>query len=203
MNSETIAPKEMKRRLDEGARVVDVRTPVEFASSHVPGALNVPLDRFDPAELKGSGVAGPGGPLHLICRSGARASKAAEKARAAGLEVVCIEGGMDAWEAAGLPAVRGRKSVSLERQVRIAAGSLVVTGVALGFLVHPAFFGLAGFVGAGLVFAGVTDTCAMGMLIARAPWNRVAGGSPAGTGGAGASGAGTSGGSDGGSCCTR
>ena len=73
---------------------------------------------------------------------------------------------------AGLPVVRGKKAVSLERQVRIAAGSLVVIGVALGLLVHPVLFGLSGFVGAGLVFAGVTDTCGMGMMLARMPWNR-------------------------------
>jgi rhodanese-related sulfurtransferase len=86
--------------------------------------------------------------------------------------VVNVEGGTVACAAAGLPVVRGRKAVSLERQVRIAAGLLVVLGVALGWLVHPALVGLSAFVGAGLVFAGVTDTCGMGMLLARMPWNR-------------------------------
>ena len=74
---------------------------------------------------------------------------------------------------AGLPVVRGKKAISLERQVRIAAGSLVLLGVLLGWLVHPAFIGLSAFVGAGLVFAGVTDTCGMGMMLARMPWNQV------------------------------
>jgi hypothetical protein len=86
--------------------------------------------------------------------------------------VVNVEGGTLACEQAGLPIVRGRKAISLERQVRIAAGSLVVTGAVLGYLVHPAFIGLAAFIGAGLVFAGITDTCGMGMLLARMPWNR-------------------------------
>jgi predicted branched-subunit amino acid permease len=75
--------------------------------------------------------------------------------------------------AAGLPVVKGSKSaISIERQVRIGAGSLVLIGVILGFLIHPAFFGLTAFIGAGLVFAGVTDWCGMGLLLARAPWNR-------------------------------
>jgi hypothetical protein len=88
---------------------------------------------------------------------------------------VNIEGGTMAWTTANLPVVRGKKTISLERQVRIAAGSLVVIGCTLGFFVHPLGYVLATFIGAGLVFAGVTDTCGMGMLLARMPWNRVAG----------------------------
>ena len=86
--------------------------------------------------------------------------------------VVNVEGGTQAWAAAGLPVVRGKKIVSLERQVRIAAGSLVCLGVLLAWLVHPAFIALSAFVGAGLIFAGLTDTCGMGLLLARMPWNR-------------------------------
>ena len=78
----------------------------------------------------------------------------------------------DAWTAAGLPVVRGKATMSLERQVRIAAGLLVLVGVTLGFTVHPYWFGLSGFVGAGLAFAGITDTCMMGMMLAKLPWNR-------------------------------
>ena len=85
--------------------------------------------------------------------------------------VVNVEGGTLAWEKAGLPVVPGKKAISLERQVRIAAGLLVLLGTAFGWFVHPAFLGLSAFVGAGLVFAGVTDTCGMGMLLARMPWN--------------------------------
>ena len=84
-----------------------------------------------------------------------------------------MEGGTQAWVAAGLPAVKGSKSaISIERQVRIGAGILVLTGIILGFLFHPAFFALSAFIGAGLVFAGVTDWCGMGLLLAKAPWNR-------------------------------
>lgn len=112
--------------------------------------------------------------MYVICNSGNRSGKACEKFLAGGFdEVVNVEGGTKAWDEAGLPVKRGKKAVSLERQVRIAAGSLVLVGVILGFTVHPGFFGLSGFVGAGLLFAGITDTCAMGMLIAKMPWNRV------------------------------
>ena len=83
------------------------------------------------------------------------------------------KGGTLAWDKAGLPVQRGQKAMSLERQVRIAAGSLVFTGAALGFFVHPYFIGLSAFVGAGLVFAGITDTCGMGMMIAKMPWNQI------------------------------
>jgi hypothetical protein len=86
--------------------------------------------------------------------------------------VVNIEGGTLACVEAGLPVVRGKKAISLERQVRIAAGSLVLLGAALSF-VHLAFIGLSAFVGAGLVFAGITDTCGMGMMLARMPWNQI------------------------------
>ena len=87
--------------------------------------------------------------------------------------VVNVEGGTQAWDGAGLPVIRGKKSMSLERQVRIAAGFLVVLGTILGWLVHPGFYGISAFVGAGLVFAGITDTCGMGMVLAKMPWNQV------------------------------
>jgi rhodanese-related sulfurtransferase len=93
--------------------------------------------------------------------------------------VVNVEGGTLAWAEAGLPVVRGPKAISLERQVRIAAGSLVLLGAVLGWFVHPAFVGLSAFIGAGLVFAGVTDTCGMALLLARMPWNQVRGETPA------------------------
>ncbi|MEN1681369.1 MAG: rhodanese-like domain-containing protein [Planctomycetota bacterium] len=165
----TITANEFGRRLSDSPslRVIDVRTPAEFREVHVAGAENKPLDRLDPGEFGK-------GPLYVVCRSGGRGKMACEKLDAAGVaEVFNVEGGTLACIDAGIEVVRGKKAMSLERQVRIAAGSLVVAGVALSFL-HPAWLGLSAFVGAGLVFAGVTDTCGMGMLIARAPWNRVA-----------------------------
>jgi len=154
--------------------IIDVRTPAEYAQIHADGARSVPLDRLDPVALMSSRTGQTGQPLYVICKAGGRAAKACETFHAAGYaDVVSIEGGTAAWEAAGLPVIRGtRRVISLERQVRIGAGSLVLLGVVLGWLVHSAFFGLAAFVGAGLVFAGLTDWCGMGMLIARMPWNR-------------------------------
>ncbi|MEZ6066663.1 MAG: DUF2892 domain-containing protein [Planctomycetaceae bacterium] len=113
--------------------------------------------------------------MYVICKSGSRGSKACEQLAASGLDVVNVDGGTEAWAAAGLPVVRGKASMSLERQVRIAAGLLVLVGVTLAYLIHPAWMGLSAFVGAGLVFAGITDTCGMGLMLAKMPWNQVRG----------------------------
>jgi rhodanese-related sulfurtransferase len=111
--------------------------------------------------------------VHVICQSGGRSMKVCQKLEAAGFEqVVNIVGGTSAWLDAGLPVVEGKKVMSLERQVRIAAGALVVIGAVVGHFYNPAGYGLSAFVGAGLVFAGVTDTCGMGMIVAKMPWNR-------------------------------
>jgi rhodanese-related sulfurtransferase len=127
----------------------------------------VPLDRFDASSVP------PEGPVFLICQAGPRALQAAERLKAAGRkEVAVVEGGMTKWEACGLPTVRGRKAVSLFRQVRIVAGTLVLVGVGLGWQVHPGFYGLAAFVGAGLLFSGITDTCGMAWALGKMPWNR-------------------------------
>jgi rhodanese-related sulfurtransferase len=172
----TISPTELKHLIASGRDVdlIDVRTPAEYRELHVGFARNIPLDRLDAAELIRSRDGRSGKPLYVICRSGNRGRQACEKILAAGYtNVTNVEGGTLACVDAGLPVVRGKKAISLERQVRIAAGSLVVLGVLLGWLVHPVFFGLSAFVGAGLVFAGITDTCGMGMLLARMPWNQV------------------------------
>lgn len=154
--------------------LIDVRTPVEFREVHVENARNVPLDELDPAAVVKARNGSQEEPLYLICRSGSRGRQACEKFIAAGYtNVINVEGGTLACVESGLPVVRGKKAISLERQVRIAAGSLVLLGALLAWLVHPAFIGLSAFVGAGLVFAGITDTCGMGLLLARMPWNRV------------------------------
>ncbi|MBL8889332.1 MAG: rhodanese-like domain-containing protein [Planctomycetaceae bacterium] len=154
-------------------QLIDVRTPAEFGEMHVEFARNLPLDRLDATKLKADLKHDPLQPLYVVCRSGGRSKMACEKLVAAGFEnIVDVAGGTQACAATGLPIVRGAKAMSLERQVRIAAGSLVLIGAILGFGLHPGFYGLSAFVGAGLVFAGITDTCAMGMLIARMPWNQ-------------------------------
>ena len=170
----SVTPQELARLLQRPSppRVIDVRTRPEFDEVHAEGASNLPLHLLDHAQLESSGVS-PTDPLYLLCQTGTRAAQAARHLSDHGFrQVFLVEGGTQAWVAAGLPVVRGRKAVSLERQVRIVAGGLVVLGIALGFLVHPGFYGLALFVGSGLVFAGITDFCGMGLLLARAPWNQ-------------------------------
>jgi rhodanese-related sulfurtransferase len=173
----TISPTTLAdlRRRGEKVTLIDVRTPAEFGEVHVEFAHNLPLDRLDPQAVT---TLSGGGPVYLVCKSGTRSRMACEKLLAAGLaDAISVEGGTAACEAAGVPVVRGRKAMSLERQVRIAAGALVATGAALAaFGPDPTWrligAGLAGFVGCGLVFAGVTDTCGMAMLLARMPWNQ-------------------------------
>ena len=152
-------------------RVVDVRTPAEFATVHIRGAYNVPLDTLaeHAAELR----AHVDEPLILVCQSGQRARKAETLLRTAGIERLhLLEGGIQRWEQAGLPVRRGTKKVSLERQVRMVAGGIAAAGGLLAVVVNPAFGWIAAMVGGGLVFAGATDTCGMAMLLARLPYNR-------------------------------
>ena len=175
MGASTISPVQFaelcKTRKD--LDLLDVRTPVEFREVHVEFARNVPLERVDPAIVMKGRNGAAGEPLYVICRTGGRGEQACEQFRKAGFDnVMNVEGGTLAAAAAGVPVVRGKKAISLERQVRIAAGSLVLLSVALGWFVHPYLFGLAAFVGAGLMFAGITDTCGMGLLLARMPWNQ-------------------------------
>jgi len=176
MNTESLSVVDLLSRLTsaEKALIIDVRTPVEFNEVHAARAVNVPLDRLNVEALTQVGGAALTQPVYLLCRGGQRATQAAEKLRSFGYtHPVVIDGGTLAWIAAGLPVVRGTSRViSLERQVRIAAGTLVLSGAILTQLVHPGFVWLAGCVGAGLIFAGVTDYCGMGLLLAKTPWNQ-------------------------------
>jgi rhodanese-related sulfurtransferase len=164
---------------DKKIDLIDVRTSVEFREVHVESARNIPLHQLDPTALLAVRNGSANEPLYFVCRSGSRGQQACEKFHKAGFfNVVNIEGGTLACIEAGLPVIHGKKAISLERQVRIAAGLLVLLGVLLGWFVHPAFVGLSAFVGAGLVFAGITDTCGMGMVLARMPWNQCSDGNP-------------------------
>ena len=147
-----------------------MRTPVEFAEVHVPQARSVPLDELKPDLLQLQ----KDQPVYLLCRSGQRATKAADKFTKDGFaQPVVVEGGTLAWIEANLPVTRGQtRVISLERQVRIAAGAIVLTGVLLARFVNFNFIWLSGFVGAGLIFAGITDFCGMGLLLAKMPWNK-------------------------------
>jgi len=176
MSIATITPQALAEicRRNEKLMLIDVRTPKEFEEVHLVAASNWPLDKLDPAEMMKLRNGSTGDPLYVVCRSGSRSRQACEKLVAAGLtNVITIDGGTLACIEAGLPVVRGAKMMSLERQVRIVAGSLVLIGAVLGYFVHPWFIGLSAFIGAGLVFAGITDTCGMGMLLARMPWNQI------------------------------
>lgn len=154
-------------------QIVDVREYGEFEAAKIHRAKLVPLSNFESR----AGEIDRSHPVYLLCRSGNRAKQAAEKLVKRGFsDVHVIEGGMLAWSQAGFPTVKGASKVwSLERQVRFAAGSLVVAGVVLSLLIHPYLIALSAFVGAGLVFAAVTDTCGMAMMLARMPWNKESG----------------------------
>ena len=164
-----LTPAEVRARLASGRAVlVDIREPDEFARSHVPGARSVPLSRLDAVPLPA------GAEMVFTCRSGMRTAGACDRlaAQVEGPAYV-LEGGLDAWSKAGLPlAVDAKAPLEIMRQVQIAAGSLVLLGVLLGWLVAPGFFALAAFVGAGLAFAGATGFCGMARLMMLAPWNR-------------------------------
>lgn len=173
MTLPTLPPADAARLIrEQGALLVDVREPDEHARARIPGATNLPLSRLHEAEL----AVQDGRPVLFHCRSGARtAGNAAALAGKAGetCQAYIVEGGLDAWKAAGLPVAEDRRQpLELMRQVQIAAGSLIVLGVALGAVVHPWFFALSGFVGAGLVFAGVTGTCGLARVLRLMPWNR-------------------------------
>ena len=172
----TITPRQLNDRLLRGEKLhlLDVRTPAEHAEIHVPGVHLVPLDRFDATQLAGVNGFAKDQPLFIFCRSGGRANQAAVKLEKGGYqECHVVEGGTEAWTEAGLPVERGPSRVlPLERQVRLAAGAIVLTGVLRAQLVSPAFIWLSGFIGAGLAFSGITGWCGMGMLLAKMPWNQ-------------------------------
>lgn len=176
MAIQTIDPAELYKlhKTFDAVDVIDVRTPFEFQEVHANFARNEPLESLEPETIMSRRNGSLDQPLYVICRTGSRGAKACEKFIAAGYEnVINVDGGILAWDEAGLPVNRGKKVMSLERQVRITAGLLVLIGAILGFFIHPWFIAISAFVGAGLVFAGITDTCGMGMMLARMPWNRV------------------------------
>lgn len=167
-----LAAADVAARLKAGQAVlVDIREPDEFARAHVKGALQRPLSTFEAAHLRIE----PGRDVVFTCRTGMRTGGACDRlASAVEGQAFVLDGGLDAWRAAGLPVVDNRSApLEMMRQMQIVAGSLVLAGIALGFTVHPVFFGLSAFVGAGLTFAGVSGFCGMAKILALAPWNRV------------------------------
>ena len=165
-----LSPYELNAQLPSGRlSIVDVREPMEFAGGHIAGSRNIPLAQLAEAPL-------PEGPLVVVCQSGARSERGVAVLGRRGLTagVTDLEGGLIAWQAAQLPLERRKGApLPLMRQVQIAAGSLVLLGVILSQAIAPGWIWLSGFVGAGLVFAGVSGFCGMARLLAVLPWNRV------------------------------
>jgi len=165
-----LSPHELDERRRSGrVTIVDVREPMEFVGGHIPGSRNIPLAHLAEAAI-------PDGPLVVVCQSGARSERGVANLSRRGLAagVADLEGGLIAWQAAQLPLEKRKGApLPLMRQVQIAAGSLVLLGVILSQVVAPGWILLSGFVGAGLMFAGISGFCGMARLLAVMPWNRV------------------------------
>ena len=176
-----------------GVRLLDVRSAAEYGAHHVAGAVLQPLDSLVPSEWVGKSGAGP---LYVFCQSGGRAGRAAALLAKEGVACSVVEGGLEAWVAAGLPVEKGASTVlPLMRQVQLVIGLVSGTGAALAVWKHPLFALIPLFMSAGLVFAAVTGYCGLAMLLARMPWNRQAGGGPPSSGATAATASSTA------SCC--
>lgn len=167
MTLPTITPSDAKRRIAQGATLIDIRDAGEHARERIAEARNIPLSAL-------TGLDGVKVPVIFHCRAGKRTADNAGRLQAASsCEAYILEGGIEAWKQAGLPVITDRSQpIEIGRQVLIAAGSLVLLGVLLGSLVQPQFYALAGLVGAGLVFAGISGWCGLAKLLGLMPWNR-------------------------------
>lgn len=152
-------------------QTVDVRESAEYASERLAGTISIPLSNMDEAAVTRLNKEKP---VYLLCRSGNRACQAAEKLERLGFsDLYVVEGGLSAWMQSGKSVEKGSSRIwSLERQVRFAAGAMVLAGIGLSYILHPAWIGLSLFVAAGLIFSAVTDTCGMAMMLAKCPWNQ-------------------------------
>ena len=171
MNIPQISPVEAKRRLDAGTAIlIDIREADEHAREHIAAARLVPLSRLHAHDFSAERQA-PAVIFH--CQSGNRTCANFERLKAIGLpEIYVMEGGVLAWKGSGLPTTLDRnKPIELQRQVMIAAGSIVLTGLLLAYFVSPAFIVLTGFIGCGLVFAGLSGWCGLARLLRLMPWN--------------------------------
>ncbi|TKR56304.1 DUF2892 domain-containing protein [Allopusillimonas ginsengisoli] len=173
MSYQKILPAQAQKLLDEGAMLVDVRANDEYVREHIAQARHMPMEQLSRHCLEGSAATA----VIFHCKSGNRTLMQAESlAECASRDVYVLDGGMDAWKRSGLPTViDASQPMELSRQVHIAAGLLVLLGVILGTVVSPWFYILSGFVGAGLVFAGLSGFCGMARVLMKAPWNRRAG----------------------------
>jgi Rhodanese-related sulfurtransferase len=147
--------------------LLDVRSPIEFETEHIANSVNVPLNELEARceEVPRQGK------LVVICRSGNRAERGAYTLLGKGFQPTVLQGGLVAWRKAGLPVNEGKKMLPIERQIQLIVGIGVLTGVLLGVFVNPWFLLIPGFFGAGLTFAGLSGTCALGIMLGKAPWN--------------------------------
>ncbi|MFE0509127.1 rhodanese-like domain-containing protein [Streptomyces sp. NPDC058964] len=170
----TLDPRQALGRLHE-LTVIDVRTPGEYAGGHIPGALNIPLDQLERA-LPDIRTAAQRADVLVVCASGARSENACRILAENGVHTATLAGGTGAWAAHGhdLQRPEGTRKATwgMERQVRLVAGSIVLIGLALGEVVHPAFRLLSAGIAGGLVYSAVTNTCGMAAMLARLPYNR-------------------------------
>jgi rhodanese-related sulfurtransferase len=174
MSLPIITPDEARRRLADGSAIlVDIREPMEHAREAIPGARLHPLSTLDASAL--SAMDGPNAPALIFhCQSGMRTADNADRLRACSVPVAYVlQGGLSGWKAAGYPTRIDRtKPIALQRQVQIAAGLLILTALLLAWLISPLFLGLSAFVGAGLVFAGISGWCGMARVLSLMPWNQ-------------------------------
>jgi len=173
MHYTSISPHDARIQQQQGVPLIDIRQPDEFRREHLPDALSLPLDDLLAGKRLSTEVAAQ--TVIFYCQSGMRTQKNVEALiqAAAPAQVLLLEGGLANWKRSGLPTVQDKAQPRpLMQQVQIVAGSLVLLGVVLGYLLNPAFFLLSGFVGAGLLFAGLSGWCGMTLLLAKMPWNR-------------------------------
>lgn len=165
---EQIAPADLAT---QGGQTVllDVRSPIEFETEHIADSINVPLNELEARceEVPRQGQ------LVVICRSGKRAERGAYALLGRGFQPKVLDGGLVAWRKAGLPVKEGKKMLPIERQIQLIVGVGVLTGILLGVFINPWFLVIPGFFGAGLTFAGLSGTCALGILLGKAPWNKL------------------------------
>jgi glyoxylase-like metal-dependent hydrolase (beta-lactamase superfamily II) len=167
-----ISPKDAQELLAKDARykLIDVRSPLEFTEVHIKGAANIPMDMVA-SKLDELGKTAEA--CIVLCRTGTRSAMAADMLLQSGIkDVKVLDGGMTHWQKERFPVEKGVGGISIERQVRIGAGTLILTGIVLAALVHPAFIGISVFVSCGLIYAGLTDNCMMGMLLMKLPYNK-------------------------------
>lgn len=170
---ETIAGKELEQRLknDLALQVVDVREVIEYQSEHLPNTKNIPLSSFE----KSISTLDFDKSVYVLCRTGSRATQAADQLQKNGCENVClIEGGLEALKSVGFKTVQGPSRVwAMDRQVRFGAGSMVLIGIFGYWVIHPVFLFLSVFVATGLIFSAVTNTCGMALMLGKCPWNQI------------------------------